>query len=45
MTRRRNIQHGRARRLPHSVVWPVLVLVALIGALIWELTMLFGAVI
>lgn len=40
-----NIQHGRRRRIPPGVLWPVVVIVLLLPVLIWELTLLVGAVI
>lgn len=43
MTRRGNIQHGRARRRPWSIIVPSVILVILIPVLIWELTLFGGA--
>lgn len=43
MMRRTNVQHGRARRMPWSMVSPSVLLVALSPVLIWELTLFGGA--
>lgn len=41
--RRRNIQHGRTRRMPWSVRIPIALLAVLIPLLVLELVVLFEA--
>ncbi|WP_268748230.1 hypothetical protein [Microbacterium sp. CH12i] len=42
MTRPRNIQHGRKRRMPASVVVPCVILAVFTGLLAWEIMFFFG---
>lgn len=42
MMRRTNVQHGRSRPLPWSVLVPCVLLVALVPVLIWELSIFLG---
>ena len=45
MRRGTNIQHGRRRGYPPGVLVPIVIIVVCIPVLIWQLVLVFGAVI
>lgn len=42
MNRRRNVQHGQARRMPWSVRVPLALIAILTVLLVWEIVFFFG---